>query len=207
MFTGIIEELGKIISIGNSLKISAVKILEDIHIGDSIAVNGVCLTVTAFNDNSFTVDVMPETLCRTTLGKLKCGSVVNLERAMAANGRFGGHIVSGHIDGTGTVLNYKNDGNAVWLFIKADTELLKQIAPKGSVTLDGVSLTVVDSNAEFFSVSLIPHTSTVTTLTSHCVGDKINIETDVVAKYMCHIMGFKDKQSSIDMDFLTQCGF
>lgn len=207
MFTGIVEELGRVVSLGSSLKISAQKILEDIHIGDSIAVNGICLTVTGFTKTDFTVDAMPETYSRTALGTLKSGSAVNLERAMSAQGRFGGHIVSGHIDGTGTITSYRNDGNAIWVTVKTGSELLRLIAPKGSVTLDGVSLTVVDSMRDSFTVSLIPHTSAVTTLTSHKEGDLINIETDVLAKYISHIMGFEDKKSGIDMDFLARCGF
>lgn len=207
MFTGIVEEVGRLVSLGSSLKISAQKILEDIHIGDSIAVNGICLTVTGFTKADFTVDAMPETYSRTALGTLKSGSAVNLERAMSARGRFGGHIVSGHIDGTGTIASYRNDGNAIWITIKADSELLRLIAPKGSVALDGVSLTVVDSTRDSFTVSLIPHTSAVTTLTLHKEGDLINIETDVLAKYISHIIGFEDKKSGIDMDLLARCGF
>ena len=207
MFTGIVEELGKIISIGSSIKMSASKILNDIHIGDSISVNGICLTVTDFNDKSFTVDAMPETWHRTALKQLGIGSEVHLERAMSANSRFGGHIVSGHIDGTGIICGYKNDGNAIWITIKADKDLLRYIAPKGSVTVDGVSLTVVDSLSDCFTISLIPHTSAVTTLTSHKTGDLVNIETDVLAKYIEHLVNFNKSDRKIDMDFLTRCGF
>jgi riboflavin synthase len=207
MFTGIVEELGKIISIGSSLKISASKVLEDVHIGDSIAVNGICLTVTSFTSFDFTVDAMPETWHRTALQQLGKGSSVHLERAMAANGRFGGHIVSGHIDGTGIITGYRNDGNAIWITIKTDREILKYIAPKGSVAIDGVSLTVVDSLSDCFTISLIPHTSSVTMLTSHKVGDMVNIETDVLAKYVEHLTGFSKNESKIDMEFLAKCGF
>jgi riboflavin synthase len=207
MFTGIVEELGKILSIGSSIKISAKKVLEDVHIGDSIAVNGICFTVTEFSSAHFSVDAMPETIHRTALQQLHIGSAVHLERAMSACGRFGGHIVSGHIDGTGKIIGYKNDGNAIWLTVSADTELLKYIAPKGSVAIDGVSLTVVDSLADSFTVSLIPHTSTVTTLTTHKVGDLVNIETDVLAKYVERLINHTPKNSTIDMDFLTRCGF
>ncbi len=207
MFTGISEETGKIISIDSKgiLTISANKILSDIHIGDSIAVNGICLTVTKFSDTSFTVDAMPETLSRTALKYLTSGSMVNLERAMAANGRFGGHIVSGHIDGTGKITGYRKDKNAIWVTVKADRSLLKYIAPKGSVAIDGISLTVVDSLRDSFTVSLIPHTASVTTLTTHKQGDLVNIEVDVLAKYVEHLIGFKDNK--IDLDFLAQCGF
>jgi riboflavin synthase len=207
MFTGIVEELGKIISLGSSLKISAKTVLEDVHIGDSIAVNGICLTVTGFTSSDFTVDAMPETWHRTALGQLGIGSLVHLERAMAANGRFGGHIVSGHIDGTGIITGYRNDGNAIWITIKTDKEILKYIAPKGSVAIDGVSLTVVDSLKDSFTISLIPHTSAVTTLTTHKVGDMVNIETDVLAKYVERLTSFEKNSNNIDMDFLTRCGF
>lgn len=207
MFTGIVEEIGTILKIGSSLKISASEILKDVHIGDSIAVNGICLTVTAFDTGSFTVDAMPETYKRTALKSLSCGSKVNLERAMAANGRFGGHIVSGHIDGTGRISDYRNDGNAIWMTVATDRELLKYIAPKGSVAIDGVSLTVVDSLRDSFSVSLIPHTSSVTTLTSHMSGDIVNIETDVLAKYIGHLLSFNEGHKQLDMDFLINCGF
>ncbi len=207
MFTGIVEEIGTILKIGSSLKISASEILKDVHIGDSIAVNGICLTVTEFDTSSFTVDAMPETYKRTALKSLSCGSKVNLERAMAANGRFGGHIVSGHIDGTGRISDYRNDGNAIWMTVTTDRELLKYIAPKGSVAIDGVSLTVVDSLNDSFSVSLIPHTSSVTTLTSHRSGDIVNIETDVLAKYIGHMLSFNEGHKQLDMDFLINCGF
>lgn len=207
MFTGIVEEIGTILKIGSSLKISASEILNDVHIGDSIAVNGICLTVTAFDTGSFTVDAMPETYKRTALKSLSCGSKVNLERAMAANGRFGGHIVSGHIDGTGRISDYRNDGNAIWMTVTTDRELLKYIAPKGSVAIDGVSLTVVDSLRDSFSVSLIPHTSSVTTLASHRSGDIVNIETDVLAKYIGHLLSFNEGHKQLDMNFLINCGF
>ena len=207
MFTGIVEEIGTILKIGSSLKISASEILNDVHIGDSIAVNGICLTVIEFDSDSFTVDAMPETYKRTALKSLSFGSKVNLERAMAANCRFGGHIVSGHIDGTGRISNYRNDGNAIWMTVTTDRELLKYIAPKGSVAIDGISLTVVDSLNDNFTVSLIPHTSSVTTITSHKAGDIVNIETDVLAKYIGHLMNFNDQHKLLNMDFLTSCGF
>ena len=207
MFTGIVEEIGCILSTGSSLRISANKITEDMHIGDSIAVNGICLTVTKFDSKSFTVDAMPETFKRTALGGLSIGSKLNLERAMPANGRFGGHIVSGHIDGTGIISSYRNDGNAIWMTVKTDKEILKYIAPKGSVTIDGVSLTVVDNLKDSFSVSLIPHTSSITTLTSHRPGDLVNIETDVLAKYIGHLLGYEKDNKRLDMDLLINCGF
>ena len=163
MFTGIIEEIGKISNIKRGarsaiLSIQASKVLEDAHLGDSIAVNGVCLTVTTLNGDVFTADVMNETLSRSSLGSLRAGSPVNLERAMAAGGRFGGHIVSGHIDGTGRIASVTRDDNAVWFRIMADKKLLRYIVEKGSIAIDGISLTVAKTDSESFSVSIIPHT-------------------------------------------------
>lgn len=207
MFTGIVEEVGKIISSGSNMKIAAHIITEDMKTGDSIAVNGICLTVTSFTNDSFNVDVMPETISKTSLSALEKNSSVNLERAMQIGGRFGGHIVTGHIDGTGKILSYRKDNNAIWLEVETDRKILKYIAPKGSVAIDGTSLTVVDSNSHCFTVSLIPHTSSVTTLTSHKVGDRVNLEADLLAKYMNHILNFNEKESGIDMLFLEKCGF
>ena len=163
MFTGIIEEIGHVNNVKKgtasaTLTIQAEKVLEGTHIGDSIAVNGVCLTVTGIYDNTFTADVMHETLNRSSLGKLVSGSAVNLERAMAADGRFGGHIVSGHIDGTGKVAAITKDDNAIWYQIKTDSGILKYIVEKGSVAIDGISLTVAKTDSQSFSVSIIPHT-------------------------------------------------
>ncbi len=189
MFTGIIEELGKVKSLKRTsresrLVISAEKIMEDIHIGDSIAVNGVCLTVVLFSDREFTVDVMNETFMRSSLGNLRIGDEVNLERAMAANGRFGGHIVSGHIDGTARIKACFDDGNAKWYEITAGSELLEGIVMKGSVAIDGISLTVSKVSAQSFSVSIIPHTLDATVLKNKRPGDVVNIETDVIGKYV-----------------------
>lgn len=189
MFTGIIEELGKVKSLKRTsresrLVISAEKIMEDIHIGDSIAVNGVCLTVVLFSDREFTVDVMNETFMRSSLGNLRIGDEVNLERAMPANGRFGGHIVSGHIDGTARIKACFDDGNAKWYEIAAGAELLEGIVMKGSVAIDGISLTVSKVSAQSFSVSIIPHTLDATVLKNKRPGDVVNIETDVIGKYV-----------------------
>ncbi len=189
MFTGIIEELGKVKSLKRTsresrLVISAEKIMEDIHIGDSIAVNGVCLTVVLFSDREFTVDVMNETFMRSSLGNLRIGDEVNLERAMAADGRFGGHIVSGHIDGTAKIKACFDDGNAKWYEISAGPELLEGIVMKGSVAIDGISLTVSKVSAQSFSVSIIPHTLDATVLKYKRPGDVVNIETDVIGKYV-----------------------
>lgn len=189
MFTGIIEELGKVKSLKRTsresrLVISAKKIMEDLHIGDSIAVNGVCLTVVLFTEGEFTVDVMNETFMRSSLGNLRIGDEVNLERAMPANGRFGGHIVSGHIDGTARIKACFDDGNAKWYEIAAGSELLDGIVMKGSVAIDGISLTVSKVSAQSFSVSIIPHTLDATVLKNKRPGDVVNIETDVIGKYV-----------------------
>ena len=183
MFTGIIEETGVLKEQnGGNLVIQADKVLEDVHLGDSIAVNGVCLTVTEFQKNWFRADVMAETLRRSSLGTLKKGSRVNLERAMAANGRFGGHIVSGHIDGTGTVENMQREGNAIWVTISCGAALLRYIAEKGSIAIDGISLTVAEVTENGFRVSIIPHTGEETTLLARRTGDMVNLETDIIAK-------------------------
>lgn len=210
MFTGIIEEIGTVESLRNSpvsckLHIGAYTVLEDTKIGDSIAVNGVCLTVTAMSDKGFTADVMPETLRRSSLGTLKAGSRVNLERAMAANGRFGGHIVAGHIDGTGKIKTHKSEGNAVIITISADKEILRYIIEKGSVAIDGISLTVTAVTESDFSVSLIPHTAKETTLLSKKAGDMVNLENDIVGKYVERLMN--TKKSDISRDFLFENGF
>lgn len=217
MFTGIIEEIGTIKSINSNgissqLCISANKILEDTKIGDSIAVNGVCLTVTSIKSNLFTADVMAETLRRSNLGSLIPQSKVNLERAMPANGRFGGHIVSGHIDGTGTIVETKPEGNAVWIKINCSSNLLKYIIHKGSITIDGISLTVAKVTDSDFSVSIIPHTAANTTLLQKKSGDVVNLENDVVGKYIEKLLSFQKideqkPQSKITEEFLRQNGF
>lgn len=206
MFTGIVEEIGTVLKPKAPLIVKVSKILEDIHIGDSIAVNGVCLTVTTYTGDSITLDVMNETYSKTNLGKLKTGDSVNIERAMSANGRFGGHIVSGHIDGTGTLSNITDDGIAKWLTITAKKDLLNYIIMKGSVTLDGVSLTVAYVDNSSFKVSLIPHTQSETTLLSKGIGSSINIENDIVGKYIEHFT-LKKNESNITLDFLRENGF
>ncbi|QFJ54385.1 riboflavin synthase [Pseudobutyrivibrio xylanivorans] len=185
MFTGIIEELGKVQRITRGGKqqritISCSKVLEDIHMGDSIAVNGVCLTVVEHNANGFSADVMNETFSRSSLGALGVGSPVDLERAMAANGRFGGHIVSGHIDGTGIIKSIRQDGNAVWFEIRTDGKIMEGIVEKGSITIDGISLTVAVVSYDSFKVSIIPHTLKETVLGHKKIGDVVNLENDVV---------------------------
>lgn len=204
MFTGIVEETGTVLKQGNPIVIRAKKILNDVHIGDSIAVNGVCLTVTAFTDETITLDIMNETYNRTNLRSIKYGSKVNLERAMSAMGRFGGHIVSGHIDGTGILSDITNDGIAKWLTITADSSILKYIVLKGSVALDGVSLTIAYVDNKSFKVSVIPHTQEETTLLLKSVGSEINIETDIIGKY---IEKFIQPESKITLNFLKENGF
>lgn len=204
MFTGIVEETGTVLKSGNPLVIKAKKILEDVHLGDSIAVNGICLTAISFTDDTITLDVMNETYSRTNLRHIKYGTKVNLERAMSAGGRFGGHIVSGHIDGTGILTDITSDGIAKWLTISADSSILKYIVLKGSVALDGVSLTVAYVDNKIFKVSVIPHTQSETTLLLNSKGYEINIETDIIGKY---IEKFTKPESRITMDFLRENGF
>lgn len=216
MFTGIVEEKGKVKSIKKGAKsamlsIEGNKIFEDVHLGDSIAVNGVCLTVTSYSKNVFTADVMNETLKRSSLGSLKNGSEVNLERAMAANGRFGGHIVSGHIDGTGVISDMSKDDIAIWVTISTTAEILRLIVEKGSIAIDGISLTVAKVSNTDFAVSVIPHTGANTTLLDKKVGDVVNLENDITGKYieklLCLSKEEKKPESRITKDFLTKYGF
>ena len=216
MFTGIIEEIGSVRSVipggsAGKLCIAAKTVLEGTRPGDSIAVNGVCLTVTEIDGSCFTADVMPETLRRTNLGLLKNGGSVNLERAMPADGRFGGHIVSGHIDGTGTIISAAHEKNAVWVSIGADENILALTVEKGSIAIDGISLTVADVDSSSFKVSIIPHTGAQTTLLSKRAGDKVNLENDVIGKYVRRLMERGSTtapyKSQIDEDFLAKHGF
>lgn len=223
MFTGLIEEIGEIVSVKRDTKtyklsVCANRIFEDLKLGDSVAVNGVCLTASTISGNVFTADVMPETIERTALSKLKSGSRVNLERAMPLNGRFGGHIVAGHIDGVGVIMSKKQDSNAVRLTITAKPEILKYIVEKGSIAINGVSLTVTYVDSSAFGVSIIPHTSNETTLLSYEIGTAVNLECDIVGKYIEKLMNYgnseaadnADKTSAsggIDMEFLSRCGF
>ena len=217
MFTGIIEELGEIVSIdrqgiSGTIRIRAKKVLEGTKVGDSIAVNGICLTVTSMQDGMFTADVMAETIRRSSLAQAMAGDKVNLERAMAANGRFGGHIVSGHIDGTGTIRSYRREENAVWVTIETKPEILRLIVEKGSICIDGISLTVAGVTEDAFSVSIIPHTGEETTLLRHEPGAQVNLENDVVGKYVERLMNFagaesQTRNSGITMEFLQEYGF
>lgn len=211
MFTGLIEEVGSIkdISVGSKsalITIKGEKVLENLKIGDSIAVNGVCLTVVSFRNNEFTVDVMAETLRMSNLKKFVRGSKVNLERALAAGQRLGGHIVSGHIDGTGTISKISKEDIATWLTINADENLLKYIVYKGSIAVDGVSLTAAEVYKSSFRVSIIPHTKGNTILNYKGVGDTVNLECDVIAKYVEKLMSVK-KENKISEDFLKKNGF
>lgn len=219
MFTGIIEEIGKIKSIernSNSIKltVAAKKIMSDMNIGDSISTNGICLTVTTFNESSFTVDVMPETMMMTNFKNLKVNDAVNLERALAANGRLGGHIVSGHIDGIGTIIRKYNDDKAIRMSFSTSSSILELIVKKGSIAIDGISLTVTDVDSTSFSVSIIEHTQGETTLTSKKIGDTVNLENDVIGKYVQKMFaGTRNNANSdninkgISLDFLESSGF
>ena len=212
MFTGIIEETGIVRAItygsaSSGITIGAVKVMDGLKTGDSISTNGVCLTVTSFGRDYFTVDVMPETLRQTSLGDLKNGSGVNLERALRLSDRLGGHIVSGHIDGTGKISRMWQEDNAIWINITAATSILKYIIPRGSVALDGVSLTVTGADDRSFSVSIIPHTQQETILTKKKNGDILNIECDMIAKYIEKLATFQQPATKIDLDFLKKNDF
>ena len=203
MFTGIIEEVGRLKSLdGGRIEIACEKILSDMKIGDSISTNGICLTVVDFGEKFFAADVMPETLRKTSLADKN----FNLERALKLGDRFGGHIVSGHIDGVGKILSIRLEGNALLIEISAENHLLRQIAAKGSVALDGISLTVVNAGAENFSVSMIPHTREVTNFKFKRVGSLVNIETDVLAKYVDRLLNFK-AAPALTREFLVANGF
>ncbi len=189
MFTGIVEEMGKIRKItrgsrSSSLTISATRIMEDLKIGDSIATNGVCLTVNSYDTYSFSADIMSESLSRSNLGQLSVGSKVNLERALQVNERLGGHIVTGHVDGTGKISNISKDDNATWFTIEADKNVMRYIVEKGSITIDGISLTIAKMSKINFSVSIIPHTLSNTVLKDKRVGDRVNLENDILGKYV-----------------------
>jgi riboflavin synthase len=216
MFTGIIEEIGEIEKIERGsesavLHICCHEVLQGTKIGDSIAVNGVCLTVTTMNSShGYTADVMAETLNRSSLGSLKCGSRVNLERAMPADGRFGGHIVAGHIDGTGTIESISKDETAVWYQIAAKPEILRYIVEKGSITIDGISLTVAAVTEKHFRVSIIPHTWQNTVLSDRKSGDVVNLETDIIGKYVEKLLQPREtagEKSKVTLEFLAENGF
>lgn len=217
MFTGIIEELGVVKDIQKGtddyrLIISAKRILDDVKLGDSIAVNGICLTVTTFSAQQFSADVMPETIKATNLHTLKKGDFVNLERAMSASDRFGGHIVSGHVDGTGVIVAKKPEKNAVYFHIETSPELTRYMVPKGSITVDGISLTLVHVDEKTFSISIIPHTLDHTVLKARNIGDMVNLECDVLAKYIEKLMHRPEGKSethqpALSLETLQKNGF
>lgn len=218
MFTGIIEEIGVLQAVkkgqdSSELIIRAKQVLEGTKIGDSIAANGVCLTVTGIGNGNYQMDVMAETLRRSNLGELRPGDFINLERALQLNGRLGGHIVSGHIDGIGTISQFKKEGNAVVVTILAEKKLLHYIVEKGSIAIDGISLTVVSVTENDFSVSIIPHTSMETTLLKKKVGNTVNLECDLIGKYveklMMHNSNIEEnkEEKTVNLEFLQTCGF
>ncbi|RJE89992.1 riboflavin synthase [Paenibacillus sp. 1011MAR3C5] len=220
MFTGLVEEIGTMKTVNRQgeamiLTIAAKVVTEGVKLGDSISVNGVCLTVTSFDRQSFAVDVMPETYRRSGLHLLQSGEPVNLERAMQAGARFGGHIVQGHVDGTGRVVSRKADANAVVFRIRLDDpDQLRHIIPKGSVTIDGISLTVVDTTDDSFTVSIIPHTLAETALQYRQTGSIVNIESDIIGKYVDHLLHFKGhdahkkrESSKLSTAYLAEHGF
>lgn len=215
MFTGLVEELGKVKNIARSTKsvrltVYGKKVLEDTKLGDSIAVNGTCLTVVDFSQDWFTADVMPETVDRTALSGLKPGDTVNLERTLRIGDRLGGHIVSGHIDGIGTILAKEQNDNAVIVRVGAGPEVMRYIIQKGSIAIDGTSLTVVEFGDNWFTVSLIPHTAAMTTVGLKATGEVVNLEADVIGKYVEKLLGLRQQTKpaeKITLGFLEQHGF
>lgn len=212
MFTGIIEETGTLRSIKKSghsavVTVGASAVLDGLELGDSIAVNGVCLTVVTLDEDSFSADIMQETAARSNLLKMNVGSTVNLERAMPLNGRFGGHIVAGHIDGTGVISKVQKDENAIWFTVRTSPRILQYMINKGSIAVDGISLTIADITENDFSVSIIPHTAQNTTLGLKRVGDTVNLENDCIGKYVEKLLHAPDRQSSISKEFLARYGF
>ncbi|MEY4480011.1 MAG: hypothetical protein RLZZ267_689 [Bacillota bacterium] len=221
MFTGIIEELGRVRSIRTQgeamvIAVAAKAIMHDVKLGDSIAVNGVCLTVIAFDSSGFQADVMPETFRSTSLSSLQPGSEVNLERAMAANGRFGGHIVQGHVDGIGEIVSKKTESNAIVYQIRPTRDhLMRYIIPKGSITIDGISLTVGEVREGTFTLWIIPHTLDQTILKHRSIGDIVNLECDVLGRYVEHFLRMgpmtnteqSHKSSGLTLEKLIENGF
>lgn len=212
MFTGIIEDLGVVESVkmgrqSMELTIRSEKIVEDVHLGDSIAVNGICLTVTSFTKNTFTVDVMPETVKASSIQLLKSGSPVNLERAMSAQGRFGGHFVSGHIDGVGTIVKKERQENAVYFTIQLEEGLSRYCIPRGSVAIDGTSLTIFSIAGNLLTISLIPLTFQDTIIGQKNVGDVVNIENDMIGKYIVQQLQTDKPKQTLTQSFLAENGF
>ncbi|MDM5298592.1 riboflavin synthase [Bacillus pumilus] len=216
MFTGIIEEVGTVQSITKratdamEMVIKCSRVLEDVHLGDSIAINGVCLTVTSFTKEQFTADVMPETVKSTSFAHLKSGSPVNLERAMSSNGRFGGHFVSGHVDGTALITRIEQKSNAIYYDVQMDKSLTDMLTQKGSIAIEGVSLTIFDLRDACVTVSMIPHTIEGTIFPTKSIGDIVNIECDMIGKYIYRFLtkGHDGQQPSrLTPSFLKEHGF
>jgi riboflavin synthase len=213
MFTGIVETVGKLVALDSGrdsmrVRIAAAGIAEDVALGDSVAINGVCLTVVEIAAPQLTFEAVYETLRRTTLGQLRAGDPVNLERALLADGRFGGHIVQGHVDGTGRIASIRPVGDSWFIYIEASTELLRYIVTKGSVCVDGISLTVMDADDRAFSLSIIPHTWDNTTLKDRRAGDSVNIETDIIGKYVEKLIGgWAPGGRGVTMDLLARTGY
>ncbi len=212
MFTGIIEELGTVKAVNKgresaTLQISAEKVVEGLNLGDSVAVNGVCLTVVDFDRTGFSAEVMAETLRKSNLGKLKSGDKVNLERAMRLGDRLGGHLVAGHVDATGTIKSSVREDIATVFTVEAPEEILRYVIAKGSVAIDGISLTVVDYDKKSFRVSIIPHTASQTTLGFKKSGDTVNLEADMLAKFVERLLAGRAGKEGIDKDFLGRHGF
>ena len=206
MFTGIVEEVGSIVSVtAGKLTVGAKETLKDLQFGGSIAVNGVCLTVTAFDEKSFSVDVMPETLKRTNLGLLHPGDRVNLERPLKLNGEIGGHLVQGHIDDTGRVVQVAKEGEAVLMRFQAEPEVMRYIVPKGFIAVDGTSLTVTTKDANTFGVSIVGFTREHTILADRKPGDIVNLEVDIIGKYVAELG--KTPGTGLTAEFLREHGF
>ena len=206
MFTGIIEETGKVLTASTTkLVISASQVVHGMNPGDSIAVNGACLTVTDFDGSSFSVDVMPETLKRTNLGQLKPGDGVNLERPMTVGGRLGGHMVQGHVDDMGRIVSLEWEGDALIFRFEAPPEIMRYTAPKGFIAVDGVSLTIMDKDSSSFRVSVVDYTRQNTILGSRKVGDPVNLEVDIIAKYVAQFAQIQT--TGLTAEFLVEHGF
>lgn len=212
MFTGIVENKGQIKTINSSgsglvLSVSTPLDLSNDKVGDSIAVNGICLTATEIKGSDFTADVSAETVSRTNLSELSPGASINIERALKVGDRFGGHIVTGHIDGVAQLLKMETRGESIYLEVGAEPKLIKYIVEKGSIAIDGISLTVNSVGKDYFSLNIIPLTLKKTTLGLKKVGDKLNIETDIIGKYVEKLVTSKDDSTNIDMNLLRDCGF
>jgi riboflavin synthase len=206
VFTGIVEEVGRVEHVQpGKLTIRAKRVLEDMRVGDSINVNGACLTITSLDTSSFSVDIMPETARRSNIGQLKAGDGVNLERALALGGRLGGHLVQGHVDGVGRVASMRWEGDTLMLEVEAPSDVMRYVVEKGFVAFDGLSLTVVNRQVTFFSVSIVEYTRVNTTISERHVGDVVNLEADIIAKYVETLT--RPEGSGITEEFLREHGF